>query len=270
MLSIEVLVSTMNRENYDFLKNMNITTNTIVVNQNGTNSTQTMRMGDRDFKFVTSSEKGLSRSRNLALRNSTSDICVLSDDDVFYEDNYSDIILKAYDNYKNADIIAFKVERIGSKKTKKFRNKQSWENYATCLKISSVEITFKRSRVVEKNIEFNELMGAGAEFYLGEENIFLYDSLKKGLKILYLPIKIASVDCSESSWFEGYSSKYFNSVGAAHYNMMKEFYHILSLQFALRKYKLYRSEMSFFSAYREMVKGVKKYKQIIGIKKDGQ
>lgn len=268
MTDIEVLISTMKRDNLDFLEKMNIATNAVVVNQNGTNSTQMLRIGDNELKFVCSNEKGLSRSRNLALKHSTSEICVLADDDVVYVSDYADIILQAYDKYKDADIIAFQVERIGSNRIKKFRNHLSWDRYASSLKISSVEITFKRDRIIENGIKFNELMGAGAEFYLGEENIFLYDSLKKGLRVLYLPLKIACVDCSESSWFEGYTKKYFNSIGAAYYNMTKNFYYILSFQYALRKYKFYKDEMSMFAAYREMVRGARKYMQLNNIEKD--
>ncbi|MFL2116459.1 glycosyltransferase [Marinilactibacillus psychrotolerans] len=266
MTGIEVLVSTMNRDDLTFIEKMKISTNAIVVNQNGTDSVRMSRINDNELKFVCSNEKGLSRSRNLALKHSKSEICVLADDDVEYVNDYSDIILQAYNEHENADIIVFQVERTGCNRTKKFRDQLSWENYITSLKISSVEITFKRDRIIENGIKFNELMGAGSEFYLGEENIFLYDSLKKGLKVLYLPIKIASVDCSQSSWFEGYTKEYFNSLGAAYYNMSKSFYSILLLQFALRKYKLYKDEMSFFAAYREMVRGVRKYKKLNKIK----
>jgi hypothetical protein len=51
-------------------------------------------------------------------------------------------------------------------------------------------------------IEFDENFGAGVENYLGDEYIFIADALNKGLKGVYLPIKVAvhPSDSSGSRW----------------------------------------------------------------------
>lgn len=262
MNNIEVLVATMNRNDTNFIKNINLKTNAVIINQNKKQCQEIITEGKNIIKFISSAQRGLSNSRNLAIQNSEADICLIADDDITYNEDYEKVVLDAYKKNPKADIIVFQVTRYGGSRTKKYTNKVKWLNYLTCLRVSSVEITFKRKCIVENNITFNPLMGSGAEFYLGEENIFLYDALKSGLKILYIPIDIAKVDVSESSWFEGYNKKYFNSLGAAFYNMSDKFYLIFIFQAVLRKRKLFTEDYSLMTVVKEMLSGVKNYKKI--------
>ena len=106
---------------------------------------------------------------------------------------------------------------------------------------------------------FNELLGAGAKYSMGEENDFLFKCLKKGLKIKYIPIKIADLYIGESSWFNGYNDKYFIDRGASFTSMSKRFSNILIVQFAIRKRKLYKDKMSVIKAIKLMLCGKKDY-----------
>ena len=266
MKEIEVLVSTVNRDSLDFLNKMNLKTNSVVINQvYDPKIKNKIQVDYPKLKVITVEDVGLSKSRNLALAYASSDIAIITDDDVIFDDDYEQKIRSAYEEHPEADIIAFQVERVGNEKRKKtFRKEKSWENYLTSMKISSVEITFKREKIKENKIFFNENIGAGQKFYNGEENIFLYDALKKGLKVLYVPIHIAKVDVSESSWFEGYTPAYFEAVGAKFYNMSSHYYVALILQFAVRKYGQYKNKVSFFQAMTFMKKGVREYKKLYG------
>ncbi|EKU92999.1 Glycosyl transferase family 2 [Alloiococcus otitis] len=267
-MDLEVLLSTMNKNNLDFLNNINLSSNCVIVNQNKDNySVKDVQYGSCNLRLVNSKDIGLSRSRNLAIKNSRADICVIADDDIVYKKNYVNIIKQAYMDNPHADIIAFQVSRINSKDRKKsFRKRKSWDGYLTSMKISSVEITFKRKSIVNNGISFNTDFGAGTYFSHGEENIFLYDCLDHGLKILYLPIEVGQVDVSNSSWFQGYNASYFHTLGAKFYNMSQITYPVLIFQFAIRKYKLYKEELSFFQAIYLMKQGVDIYKKKMGIR----
>lgn len=264
MGKLEVLMATMNANDLSFLDSMNIQSDIVIINQNDSveDIKKELRNGHA-VKWISTLEKGLSRSRNLAIKHSSADYCLIADDDMHFVDNYEKIIVEAYNKYPEADIIAFQVKRIGnSERSKQYRNKPSWDNYLTSMKISSVEITFKRESIIENNIQFNPYIGAGTQFYNGEENVFLYESLKKGLKVLYLPIQIGSVDTSESSWYEGYTEQYWHTAGAKFYNMSNKYYHLLIAQFALRKYPLYKKKWSFFQAVKKMYEGKTKYTKL--------
>ncbi|MFW3479198.1 glycosyltransferase [Aerococcus urinaeequi] len=261
-MKIETLVATMDRKDFNFIKNLNLRTDAIIVNQRTSEDYTEIKDNGHLVKVLSTDETGLSKSRNLALKNATADICVIADDDMTYHDDYAQLISQAYIDYPEADIIAFQVKRYGNeKREKQFRVEPQWENYLSSMKISSVEITFKRECIVNNNLYFNENIGAGTDFPNGEESTFLYAALHEGLKILYLPIEIGVVDISESSWHRGYDERHFKAIGARYYNMTNRFYWLLILQFALRKYSEYKNESSILGAIRNMYNGKKDYKK---------
>lgn len=264
MKSIEYLISTMNQKDISFLDNMNIKDNVVIINQTTQNDKRIVKKENQVIKFISSVEKGLSKSRNMALDNASADICVIADDDFKYYDNSSKKILEAYEKYSDADIIAFYYCSTGRQK-KKFDNKVKRVNYLNSLKICSAQITFKRESLEKKSIRFNERFGAGTEKYkAGEENIFLYECLRKGLKIYIEPVYILEIQekGNESAWFKGYNKNFFETKGAVYYQMTKRFYWILILQFAIRKRNLYKnSDITIIKAIKYMFDASKNYKE---------
>ncbi|MBO0459362.1 glycosyltransferase family 2 protein [Enterococcus hulanensis] len=258
-MRMEVLIATMKRNSLDFLDEMNIKTDSIIVNQLGKIQLNSNEYKGNKLTIKNSLEKGLSKSRNLALSLSTADICLIADDDIKYVPDYEKIILDTYNEYPEADIIAFQVDRVGGERAKLFRSTMHWENRFSLFKISSVEISFKRKSIEQKKLSFNELIGAGTKFGQGEESVFLTDAYNNGLKILYVPIKIGETDISDSSWFTGYDIDYFNAKGVSFYLMNPRWYSIFFIQFIIRKYKMYRKNITPFSAYRAMLEGKRKY-----------
>ena len=127
------------------------------------------------------------------------------------------------------------------------------------MKVSSVEIAFRRNAFVEKSIVFDELIGSGTQFKMGEENSLLFSCLRKKLKIRFEPKEIADLHIGESTWFNGYTDDYFVGRGAAFASMSRLFSFLLILQFAVRKYKRYRKDCSFIRAIKMMNEGKKRY-----------
>ncbi|NLG03251.1 MAG: glycosyltransferase family 2 protein, partial [Clostridia bacterium] len=183
--------------------------------------------------------------------------CILCDNDVEYVENYETLILKAFADYPDADIIVFYIKR--KEKPQPNYSDVRGMNYLSVLKIFSPEIAFRRDKVLENGIRFNELFGAGAHYYMGEENIFLYDCLKKKMNIMYLPIQIATLRETESTWFSGYDKRFFLSRGANYAAMSKWFSILLILQFALRKRALYRDNLTMWQAAKQMFLGRSEY-----------
>ena len=94
---------------------------------------------------------------------------------------------------------------------------------------------------------------------MGEENSLLFSCLRKKLKIRFEPKEIADLHIGESTWFDGYNEGYFIGIGAAFASMSMLLSHILILQFAIRKYKLYKNDCSLWFAIKTMQKGRKLY-----------
>lgn len=206
-------------------------------------------------------EKGLSRSRNRALDAASADICMIADDDMYYEDDYEDTIRKVYDRYLDADIIAFHVASEDIRQQKPIR-KEGRLNRITSMKVASWQITFRRESIVKSGVRFDEDFGAGTETYMGEENILLYDCIRGGLKVYYVPEKIATLrDDEASTWFEGFNAKYFYTIGKVYRRMAAALWPILITQFAVRKYKLYSGNLSFAGAMKQMLAGARSAKK---------
>jgi hypothetical protein len=251
----------MNQVDEGILKKMKIDSEIVVINQLTSKKKQfevNLNNWNNKLKWLNVYEKGLSRSRNLALKHCSCDIGILADDDLIYVNDYEKIIKEQYEKYPDADIITFQVEGIGSefKKYKKYVRKL---NYLTSMKVASVEITFRTNSIKEKGIIFDEKFGSGAKYYMGEENVFLYDCLKSGLKIIYVPVKIADLNMGKSSWFDGYNQEYFINKGAAFTRLSTTLSYIFIYQFAVRKIGLYSKNLSIFQAVKYMMIGRKQY-----------
>lgn len=257
-MRIEVLVSTMHQKNYDLIEKMNIKSDVIVINQCNEESKKEFYYNKYRVKWINTLERGLSKSRNMAIRNSEADICMICDDDVIYIDDYIEKVNAQFERYPDADIITFQVEGI-DKKYKDYHNKERKINYLTSMKVSSVEIAFKRNSIVQYNINFNENFGAGAMYQMGEENIFITQCLRMGLKAIYVPIKIADLYLGNSTWFKGYNKDYFISKGAAFAAMSRLLSIPYIIQFAFRKYKLYKMDMHILESIKYMFHGRKEY-----------
>ena len=259
-MECEVLVSTMNCKNKDELvRSMNIK-KCIIINQVTQKDSTMLNDINSTSRILSYQEKGLSKSRNKALANSDADICIVADDDLVYEDNYDTIIKNAYNRHPDADLIAFVVGNERRAKDKViFKEKRL--NRIQTLKLSSVHITFKKKSILDKKIKFDEDFGAGTNLFCGEENIFLYDCVRSGLKIYYVPKKIATLKINESSWFKGYDSQFFQTFGAVFYRMSRILSPFLIFQFVIRKRKKYIHNMTMLQAFKNMFVGVKMYKE---------
>lgn len=257
-MKLEVLVSTMNQSDYKIISKMNIQSDVVIINQGATNSKEVIYNEKQHITWINSTDRGLSKSRNLALENSKADICILADDDLIYKTGYEQTIIEYFEQYPDIDIFAFCVSGIEGK-FKNYSDKEMKINFIKSMKVSSVEIAFRSKSIKANGISFNELFGSGAKFYMGEENIFLSECLRKGLKIKFIPAYIADLHLGNSTWFKGYDESYFISKGAAFSAMSPKYSYILFHQFLLRKYKLYSKEISFLTALKAMNRGRKEY-----------
>ncbi len=261
-MEVEVLLSTMNLKDINqakkITKQMNVNTPMLIINQI-TDNISPWKYDEGCVKVYSYKEKGLSKSRNRAISKASADVEIISDDDVVYEDNYKKIIEEAYKKYKDADIIAFYVQ--SNDKERSIRKQRTHKvNFITAMRIQSIQITFKRNSIQNSLIKFKEKFGAGSKYFLGEENIFLYECLKEKKKIYYVDEKIGKVNYESSTWFKGFSKEFFCSEGVVFYVISKRFYRILILQYAIRKRKEYKNTIKIKDAIKYMLEGADEYK----------
>ena len=141
-------------------------------------------------------------------------------------------------------------------KEKEFPTHSYKVNYLNALRITSWQIAFKKDRIIDKKIKFDEKFGSGTPIGSGEENIFLYDCWKHGLKIKYLPICIGSVAQEKSHWFKGFDEDYFINRGKIIKRLMGvPLGLVYCTYFILFKTKEYRDTISMGCAWRNIIKG---------------
>lgn len=258
-MKLEVLVSTMNLKNEEetetLIKKMHIQGKAVVINQITAQNIAKTTKEDGSFRVYSYNEKGLSKSRNIAIDKLEADIGVIADDDVIYNEKYEETITKAYEKYPDADIIAFYVQ--SKNESRPIRKQKTHKvNFITAMRIRSVQITLKK----ESKIKFDEEFGIGSKYNRGEENIWLYDCMKSGKKVYYINEEIGEVLQKQSSWYSGMDEEFLKSEGAVFYRISKKFYWILDLQYAIRKRKYYKHNMSTIEAFKYLRQGSKTYK----------
>jgi hypothetical protein len=204
----ELLISCQDKgpENFQFLRSRSDLLT--VINQSSNN----LACETDDFVFRTFNERGLSKSRNKALVLGRGSICQICDDDIQLPVDSSNIIKGSFSKYPDADVITFAIQTPNGRPYKSYRKESFQHGIYSILKVSSIEICFRLESIRQADIKFDERFGLGSEFNSGEENIFLADCLRKGLKVIYCPENIVIHD--EISSGKTFDENYFYGKGA--------------------------------------------------------
>lgn len=259
-MRLQVLLSAMHLAGPEYIDTLQITTDAVVINQCDRNERIVEERNGRSVLFLSTTERGLSKSRNMAIRESDADVCIFCDNDVVYEPDYEEQILGAFNRNQDADLLVFFIERPERHTP---IQEEGVMSYMNTMKVFSPEIAFRRNAL--RGLCMDERFGAGAEYAMGEENIFLFQAKQRGLTVKYVPVKIAHLTDTESTWFKGYTDKFFRDRGANYYMMSKKWYPLLIWQFALRKRNLYKNDNTMKNALRRMFDGAK---EIAGLEGD--
>ena len=215
-MKTEVLVVTMHQTDFSKINAMNIQSDTVIANQADRYDYSEQIFGNGHVaKLITTASKGVGKNRNIALLNANADICVLADDDMIFDDDYEKILTEAFSSLPEADIIIFNLDTIG-KVTRERRNNVKIKRVRiyNVMNYGAARIAFKRESVLRANLYFSLLFGGGCRYSSGEDTIFLVSALKCGLKIYTYPKRLATVSQEVSSWFQGYTDRYFVDKGA--------------------------------------------------------
>ena len=212
-MTLQVLISTMHQTDHSLLKKMNIDSDAIVINQCDRSETEQFQYCGHDILWISVNERGIGLSRNTALMRASADIVLFADDDVVYEDGYAEKILLAYESHPGADLLLVGLDVIYPDRVISKNKTEHRVRIFNALRYGAVHFSGRRDRLLDKNLCFSLLFGGGAKYACGEDNIFLTDAIKRGLKVWNVPIHVGKVYQGESSWFRGYDNRYFYDKG---------------------------------------------------------
>lgn len=254
MNSFAILLSCMYEKDKEIIKRSNIQSNCVIINQCNEDKKEELKIeNNKTCLWINSKERGLSRSRNMAIQNSDTDVCLIADNDEIFDDDVEEKILKAYKELPQADIIVFNLHN----KPTKLKNKIYKLKRLESLRVCSLQISFKRQSVIENNLKFDIKLGAGTGNGAGEENKFLLDAYDNELKIYHYPINIARMLENESTWFNGYDEEYFYKHGMTIRYILGFWLSCLyAVYFLVFKYKMYCKQTSIISAFKNIMQGI--------------
>jgi len=232
MSAVQVLVATMHQTDFSLLDRMHIGTDAVVINQCDKNSYAEFDYRGHTVRWIDTVQRGLSRSRNMALSYASGDICLLADDDIRYVDAYENLVLSAFSEEERCDIVVFNtyVENSNNASLRK-PIKQSREAPRHAY-YGSVRLAFRLNSIKKHGLHFNDMIGAGTKYGSGEESLFLRECRRKKLRVFLNNAYIASVDYSNSCWFKGFNEKYYFDKGvflAAAYGRQARLYKLYFL-----------------------------------------
>lgn len=214
-MEYQLLVSTMNQNNFSLIQSMKIDSDAIIINQ----SQECMYEKIDDprgysVEMYSFAERGVGLSRNSAFMRSTAEIIEFADDDMIFVPDYREKVLQEFRMHPEADAILFSIESLNKErpfhKISKFKRIHKIESR----KYGCARLAVRREKLLYNNISFSLLFGGGAKYGAGEDTIFINDLLRAGLKIYGSPTKVADVKQESSSWFSGYTDKYYFDKGA--------------------------------------------------------
>ncbi|MCD8425796.1 glycosyltransferase family 2 protein [Tenacibaculum dicentrarchi] len=205
-----------------------------------------------DVKLVFCEKGGLSLNRNNCLKNAKSDICVIADDDVRYKDSYIDELKDKFIKDTTLDILSGKIKtNLNEPEFKKYKEVIEPINIFNFKNICSVEIAFKRSKIIDNNLLFDTRFGLGSPNFSigGEESIFIRDAIKKKLKIVYFPMYMVNHKYESSGTLNVFNHKFMNFLGAYSKRVFGVFGVFLFFYFLYRYRKEIKSRIEFFNLF---------------------
>lgn len=259
MKKLQVLVATMHQKEHSLVQKMNIKTDTIIVNQCDRNVVEEYEENGVTIKWLSLAERGVGLNRNTSLTRATGEILLFADDDVVYYDDYEETVLSEFKKHPDADIIAFNFVSLNKDRPTSLITKEYRLRWYNCLKFGTFRIAVRRDAVFKKNIFFSLLFGGGAKYQSGEDSCFITQCLKHGLKGYASPKYLGEVYHAESTWFKGYTEKYYHDKGALYRAIFGKWMYAIVLlvelkhlgkksEFTFRKrLSLYRSGSKDFS-----------------------
>ncbi|MBO5999034.1 MAG: glycosyltransferase [Lachnospiraceae bacterium] len=257
---LEVLVACVRENPIMLAEHMNLSTAAVICNQCQEISFEEFMRKGRRIRAYSFAERGVGLNRNNALMRAASEFALFSDDDIIYDDDYEDKVLREFDRNPKADILMFNVSAVESRRTyENVRHKKvRWYNYG---RYPTYSMCVRTESIRKANVYFSLLFGGGAKYSNGEDTLFIHDCLKKGLKIYGVPVNIGHEDRREgdgpdSTWFTGYNEKFFYDRGVLYkylYGVMKKPFAAL---FLLRHGKKMCTSIKPLEAYRLMKKGM--------------
>ncbi|MCR5715703.1 MAG: glycosyltransferase family 2 protein [Lachnospiraceae bacterium] len=258
-MAVTVLVAALEQDVAALIKQMQIRTDAVIVNQCNHDGEEVLSQNGREIRVQSMNDRGVGKSRNAAIRQALTmpgEILLFSDQDIVYEDGYEAAMDAEFAAHPEADMILFNIKVAEERATyhTKAWKRVKWYN---CGRYGAVSFAIRKEMLKECGVQFSLLYGGGAKYSAGEDSLFLKALMDQGVRVYASPVLIGTESAGESTWFRGYGEKFFFDRGA----LYQDLYGMMAKPWALRFLLAHRdklcTEMTWQQAYRVMKRGMK-------------
>ena len=160
-MAVELLVSCMHKDGRALAEKMHISSPAVIVNQCEEDSEEQFDLPGGRITAICRNERGVGRSRNLALERAGEAVCVFSDEDIVYEPDYAEKIQAEFDRHPEADGLLFQVDVDPSRRTYRIDSFGPVGRF-NCGRYPAYSMAFRRDRLIAAGVRFSLLFGGGA------------------------------------------------------------------------------------------------------------
>lgn len=259
-MKLQMLISGLNIEPVRLLEGMHLECNGILVNQCDKNAEEEAEIAGYHFKIVSSTDRGVGASRNLAFSYAQAEYLLFSDEDIVYESGYAQKILDEFESLADADMILFNVKVCEERRTYWNEGRRRVRRH-NCGRFPAYSIAVKKEALDKTGIRYSLLFGGGARYSNGEDSLFLQDCAKAGMKMYTSPVCIGEEIPRDSTWFHGFTEKFFFDRGVLFAFLYGNLALIWALRFVLVKKEMFTGEIDRRKAWKLICDGIKRGKE---------
>ncbi len=156
---------------------------------------------DVTIKRVELQSRGVAKSRNAVIENTTTEYLLFGDDDIEFKEESINAALEYLQSNSDVSILLLQAVDESGALRKPYPKHAHPLKLTNSAKAATYEMIIRIPDIKNASIRFDENFGAGAENYLGDEYIFIADALRAGLKGYFLPLVIATHPTDSSGSF---------------------------------------------------------------------
>ena len=253
-----MLISGMNLDTTHVAENMKLEADAIVINQTDSFGFEEYQYKEHRIKIYCMNEKGVGLSRNNALLRADGDIVLFSDEDIVYNEGYAKAVLDAFEANPDIDMIFFNFDVAEDRQTYHIEKKGRVRQY-NCGRYPTYSLALRREVLHKKGITFSLLFGGGAKYSNGEDSLFIKQCIKSGMKALALPVTLGREVPRPSTWFNGYTDKFFFDRGVLYRALYGKMAKPFALRFLFAHRDIMLTDRKLMNAYKLMTQGMKEF-----------
>lgn len=235
MNKLQVLVASMHQTDFSIAERMNLRCDVVIANQADREAFAAQTTQQCRLQMITTSTRGVGLNRNIALLAADHEYVLFADDDMLYYDGLEETVVAAFEQLPQADVLVFGIDILKNgviieQRRTPIRRLHTWN----AMRYGTVRIAARRKALLAKNITFHQCFGGGCIYSSGEDSLFLKACLDAGLKVYSHSAVIAGSSKDASTWFVGYTDKFFYDKGALVRHLFPKTAYIMAMYFAVR------------------------------------